>query len=147
MGVGCSRPLVTYHLQARYHQAIRTGTGTGRPPPPQPRRGTTPPLPRTPANGRTAHPCRTHSGANCTTTAAATAGERKSNGQCGYQQCESQTSRVANDHGALLSVDPQIMWGACPVARWTSTESDRSSRISNRAASWRAIDEAAFGPG
>jgi hypothetical protein len=67
------------------------------------------------ANAGTPHACRTHSGANCTTTAAATAtataGQRKSHGQCCYQQRKSQTSRIANDHGALLSVDPQIMWG------------------------------------
>ncbi len=109
----------------------------------QTRRGATAHLTRrrSAANGGTAHACRTHSGAKCTTPAAATAGERKSNGQCSYQQRESQTSRIANDHGALLSVDPQIMWGACSVARWTSTESDRSSRISNRAASWRGIDD------
>jgi hypothetical protein len=62
----------------------------GDPPPHQTRRGATAHLTRPAANGRTAHPCRTHSGANCTTTmAAATAGERKSNGQCSYQQCES----------------------------------------------------------
>jgi hypothetical protein len=66
---------------------------------------------RSAANADTAHPCRTDSGANCTTTAAATAGERKSNRQCRYQHCESQTSRIANDHVTLLSVDSQIMWG------------------------------------
>jgi hypothetical protein len=71
---------------------------------------------RSAANGGTPHACRTHSGAKCTTTAAATAGERKSNGQRGYQQRESQTSRIANDHGALLPVDPQIMWGCLLIA-------------------------------
>jgi hypothetical protein len=37
------------------------------------------------ANGRTAHPCRTHSAANYTAAPTRTAGERKSNGQCSYQ--------------------------------------------------------------
>jgi hypothetical protein len=73
---------------------------------------------RSAANGGTPHACRTHSGAKCTTTttAAGTGGQRKSHGQCGYQQRESQTSRIANDHGALLSVDPQIMWGCLLIA-------------------------------
>jgi len=55
---------------------------------------------RTAANAGTAHACRTHSGAKCTTTAAATPSERKSNGQGSYQHCESQTSRAANDDGS-----------------------------------------------
>src|SRR5260370_492818 len=49
-----------------------------------------------------APPSSTTSGPNRAPTAAAPAGHRKSNGQCGYQQRKSQTSRIANDHAALL---------------------------------------------
>jgi hypothetical protein len=54
------------------------------------------------ASASTPHACRTHSGAKCTTTAAATAGQRKSHGQCCYQQRKSQTSRIANDLGLQM---------------------------------------------
>jgi hypothetical protein len=66
---------------------------------------------RSASNSSAADACRTHSAANYTAAPTRTAGERKSNGQGSYQQCESQTSQLAIDHGALLSVDPQIMWG------------------------------------
>src|ERR1700730_1255075 len=58
----------------------------GDPPPTQPAGGPTSngSARRSAATAGTAHPSRTHSGANCTTTAA-TAGQRKSHGQCCYQ--------------------------------------------------------------
>ena len=101
---------------------------------------------RSAANAGTAHPCRAHSGANCATTAAATAGQRKSNGQCGYQQRKSQTSRIANDHGALLSVDPQTMWGGLLTytghqQKVTALDNFRTSRKADRPpAGCRATD-------
>src|SRR6266404_1578913 len=77
------------------HQTRRGATSNGS------RRGAT-------SNGGTAHTCCTHSGAKRTAPAAGTTGQRKSHGDCGYQEGKNQTSRITNDHGALLSVDPEI---------------------------------------
>jgi hypothetical protein len=45
---------------------------------------------------------------------------------------DSQTSRIANDHGALLSVDPEIVWGgllpAGPQQKVSALDNFQASR-------------------